>query len=67
MVVPIVPGVELSAGRPSLLFEGRFDYGYDIARDGRFIVAQRDPQAPAVPVHVVMNWFDELNEKAPAR
>jgi serine/threonine protein kinase len=65
MTVPVTPGKELSMGRPSLLFAGRFDFGYDVAPDGRFIVAQRDPQAPPVPINVVVNWFDELKAKAP--
>jgi serine/threonine-protein kinase len=67
MAVQILPGKELTPSRPSLLFEARFDFGYDVAPDGRFIVAQRDPQAPPVPVHIVLNWFDELRAKAPVK
>jgi Tol biopolymer transport system component len=67
MSVPIAPGKELSPGRPALLFEGRFDFGYDVTPDGRFIVAQRDPQAPPVPVHIVLNWHEELLAKVPVK
>jgi Tol biopolymer transport system component len=67
MGVPITGGQDAKPGAPHLLFENRFQFGYDVAPDGRFLVAQRDPQAPPVPVHVVLNWFDELNAKAPAR
>jgi len=67
MTVPISAGKELSPARPAQLFEARFDFGYDVAPDGRFIVAQRDPQAPPVPVHIVLNWFDELKAKAPLK
>jgi hypothetical protein len=34
-------------------------------RDGRFLVAQRDPQAPPARVNVILNWFDELRAHVP--
>ena len=65
MSISIAPGEELSAGTPRQILEGRFDFGYDVGADGRFIVAQRDPNAPPVPINVVLNWFDELKAKVP--
>lgn len=48
-----------------MLFEMRLEPGFDVARNGRFLAVQRDPQAPPTPVHVVLNWFDELTRRVP--
>ncbi len=38
--------------------------GYDVTADGqRFLVAVRNPDAPAEEIHVVLNWFEELKAK----
>jgi len=54
------------------LFERRFlsriDYrSYDVTRDGRFLMIQ-EPQEPAtLGINVVLNWFEELRQIAPAQ
>ena len=56
---------------PQKLFEGRFvaertasgSQTYDVAADGRFILVQ--PTDQSNQLHVVVNWFEELNERVP--
>src|SRR6185436_2626009 len=39
MAVAVEPGPAFRAGTPKMLFEGRYDFGYDVAPDGkRFLV-----------------------------
>jgi serine/threonine-protein kinase len=53
------------AGKPRLLFEGQFGPG-DVASDGRFMMVQPlEPEQPATKIHLVLNWFKELKQKAP--
>jgi hypothetical protein len=58
-------GAALSVSRPEALFRAELAPGYSVARDGRFLVVQRDPQAPAVRVNVILNWFDQLRARVP--
>jgi hypothetical protein len=63
-----------SAGKPRVLFEDRFVIGladvmgldYDLAPDGRFLMAKPGP-AEQVPrgFRVVLNWVDELARRVP--
>jgi len=69
MAVPVTLTPEFTAGRPVQLFEADFltpymHPGYDVMADGRFIVVQNDESAPPPLLHVVLNWFSELNRKA---
>jgi len=64
----------LAAGDPRKLFEIRaapgrstFQTGYSMASDGRFLLLQLDPRAVPSRIDVVLNWFEELNLKVPAR
>ncbi len=69
MAVPVTTRPSFDYGQAVALFEGAFVEGvpglpaYDVAKDGRFLmmrpVAGRDPRQ----LHVVLNWFDELNER----
>jgi len=71
--VPLRPGAAFQAGKPVVLFEGSFEHftyhaGYDISPDGRrFVMVQRDPDAPPAQVRIVLNWFDELRRRVPVR
>jgi serine/threonine-protein kinase len=79
MAVDVVAPPTLGPGLPRTLFE--FDpvslvlaavpsRNYDVTRDGqRFIAAMRvtDPDRPVTHINVVLNWFEELKAKAPAR
>ena len=74
MVVPVDPGPPLTFGTPELLFEGNYRVGnlggvnYDVSSDGeRFLMvrstSESDPEAGRI--HLVVNWFDELNRLVP--
>jgi serine/threonine protein kinase/Tol biopolymer transport system component len=67
MVVDVVLGTEFSAGKPRLLFEGRFDVGvignpdYDVTADGkRFLMLKRSEATAPVKLHVILNWAQAL-------
>jgi serine/threonine-protein kinase len=60
----------LAAGLPRALFDGRYirtdtgGAGYDVAADGRFLMVQPvAPEAPAVQINLVVNWFEDLNRR----
>jgi Tol biopolymer transport system component/predicted Ser/Thr protein kinase len=63
-----------SAGKPKVLFEGPYVQtprsfpDYDVSSDGqRFLMLKAPDQAVApAPINVVLNWSDELKQKAPA-
>jgi hypothetical protein len=68
MAAPVKAGASFNVGAPAVLFEGRpdrryLDAGYDVGADGRFVMVQRDPEAPPPQVRVVLNWFEELRAK----
>ena len=76
MVVPVETEATFGAGDPSVLFETQYYFfgsrrTYDLAPDGqRFLMlkegaATDDSAAPAVQIHVVLNWFEELLERVP--
>jgi len=65
MRVAVAGGAALSVSRPAVLFRAEFGEGYSIARDGRFLITQRDAQAPPVRVNVILNWFDQLRARVP--
>jgi len=65
MVVPVNPGPAFQAGSPSVLFQTPLvvargqsprDRRYDVAPDGRFLIAVPTAAATATPVTVVVNW-----------
>ena len=61
--------------KPQKLFEGPFELGagltggdYDVAPDGRFLLATLSGSPPAVlQIDVVLNWTKELVERDRAR
>ncbi len=72
MVVTVGTASEFEAGRPRLLFQGRYlqnsGYGsrnYDIAPDGRrfLMIKPGVPIAQLPQINVVLNWFEELKAK----
>lgn len=73
MAVPIQIEPEFKAGKPILLFEGSFSYGYldwshsyDISPDGqRFVMAIKGDTT--VELNVVLNWSEELKRIVPVR
>ena len=65
--VDITTRPTFSASKPSLLFEGAYDDGYDVTADGqRFIMIQGKarPSAPT-QINIVPDWFDELKRRVP--
>ncbi len=81
MVAEVDTTVSLQASVPRLLFTGDYDLdssaggisggsNYDVSSDGeRFVMVRTDRQSSenaAIPqFSVVLNWFEELNERAP--
>jgi len=74
MAVDIATQPSLSAGKPRILFEGRYRTtnaslpGYDVSPDGqRFLMVKEGEQATSTTqINVVLNWFEELKKKVPA-
>jgi hypothetical protein len=68
MVVDIETGARFRAGTPKMLFDK--PGMYDVSRDGkRFLMAKQGgaQQGPPPEMHVVLNWFEELLRRAPAK
>jgi serine/threonine-protein kinase len=76
MVVSIQASPAFRAGPPRLLFPNRRYIGaggrggpwmYDIAPDGRFLLAQRvgDPGPREMMIGIVLNWRQELKDRLP--
>ena len=63
----------LELGRPDVLFEGPYDLdpgravalpNYDVSPDAqRFVMVQRRAGAREVPLHLVLNWFEEIEAR----
>jgi len=75
MAVDIATQPSFSAGKPRVLFEGRYHpaYGtatnYDVSPDGqRFLMIKPNEAGEAAPtqINVVLNWFEELKRRVPA-
>ena len=60
--VKLAPGGALNPGKPVALFEDKRDWsGYDLARDGRLIVARKaEEKGMGTQINVVLHWFDEM-------
>jgi len=74
MAVDIATQSGFTAGKPHVLFEGRYQTSpltasnYDVSPDGqRFLMLKPIEQAQAAPtqINVVLNWFEELKQKVP--
>jgi hypothetical protein len=68
-----ITGSSFVAGRPHLLFRGRYVStdlaAYDVTRDGkRFLMVRRsaDELRPAA-ISVVEHWFEELMARVPVK
>ena len=73
MAVEIATRLGFTAGRPRVLFEGRYATNatfpdYDVSPDGqRFLMLKPDSAHQAAPtqINIVLNWFEELKRKVP--
>ena len=72
--VSVQSGATFSAGKPEMLFEGRYLGGgtggraYDVSADGQRFLMIKDPvtdtsTTSASPLVVVVNWFEELKAR----
>jgi serine/threonine-protein kinase len=74
MAVDIQPTPAFSHAEPRLVFDGPFAAGqpglpgYDVSLDGqRFLMVQQVGDAAALrPIHLVLNWHDELRRRTAA-
>jgi eukaryotic-like serine/threonine-protein kinase len=72
MSVSVAATRGFSPGRPTRLFETRFDIGdngpnYDVSPDGKWFVMTRSDRGPAPgELHVVLNWFSEVTARTQA-
>ena len=73
MVVDVTTQPAFRAGTPRLLFEEPRSpdwehAGYDVAPDGRFLMVMRSGEEPkATEFNVILNWFEDLKIRVPAR
>ena len=74
MAVEIATQPSFTAGKPRVLFEGRYvptpatSPNYDVSRDGqRFLMLKPSEQEASAPtqINVVLNWFEELKRRVP--
>jgi eukaryotic-like serine/threonine-protein kinase len=67
MSVKFAPGNALNPGKPVMLFEEKRGLsGYDVAADGRFVVAlDADDKGTGNQINVILHWFEELKEAQP--
>ena len=60
MAVSIEIAPKFTPGKPQFLFEGAYQEGYDVSRDGeRFLMVERVTQDVA-QINVVFNWPQAL-------
>ena len=69
--VPVQTDPEFEAGVPQVILKGPYinvpGISYDVAPDAqRFLLLKQQEQRPATRIHVVANWFEELERLAPA-
>ncbi|MGH9256469.1 MAG: hypothetical protein ACRD3C_18070, partial [Vicinamibacterales bacterium] len=67
VVVAVEPGPVFKAAAPRVLFAGPYatvvwgEANYDVSPDGqRFLMLRSEAQPPATELHLVVNWFAEL-------
>ena len=74
MAVPVTCGTRFTSGKPKPLFQTRYGgttpvRGYDIAKDGRFLMAISEPVTipAATQIDIILNWSTDLLQKVPSR
>lgn len=74
MAVDVAAQPAFNASKPRVLFKGQFDNipweaNYDVSADGqRFLMIQAEETiAGASKIQVVLNWFEDLKRKVPAK
>jgi eukaryotic-like serine/threonine-protein kinase len=71
MAVDVITQPSFHAGRPRLLFQGRYvtngpGFPFDISPDGRrfLMIEAVQPEQAVTQINVVINWFEELKQLA---
>jgi hypothetical protein len=69
LAVPVTTTPTFSAGRPVLLFRGRYSYSsglgisaYDVAPDGRFLMIKNNDETVERP-RVIINWAESMTRR----
>jgi hypothetical protein len=71
LMVPVQTAPAFEAGVPRRIMEARFEASeatrnYDVAPDAqRFVMVRSDESGSPVQFHTVLNWFAELQRRAP--
>jgi eukaryotic-like serine/threonine-protein kinase len=73
MAVDIATQPGFAAGKPRMLFEGRYEAppfpiaNYDVSHDGQRFLMLKPSEQEAAPtqINVVLNWFEELKRRVP--
>jgi len=65
MSVKLSPGGALNPGKPVVLFEDKRPWaGYDVAADGKLVVAREaDEKGTGTQINVVLHWFEEMKQE----
>ena len=70
MVAEIINQPAFKAGKPRLLFEGRYENlsweaNYDVSPDGqKFLMLKSLDDTPPNQINIVLNWYEELKHRA---
>ena len=68
MVVRTEPGASFHGSAPTTLFDKPYLSGFDIAPDGKhFLMLRIAAQEAPAELRVVVNWLEELRQRAPAK
>jgi serine/threonine-protein kinase len=75
MAAALDRGERFGVESPQKLFEGSYNFEplsahpvYDISREGRFLMVKSlSPPRYPTKIEVVLNWFDDVKDKAPSR
>jgi serine/threonine-protein kinase len=70
MVADVISLSPFAVGRPRVLFEDRLEPGgagavYHVSPAAAQFVMVHSERPPAITLHLVLNWFDELRERVP--
>ena len=71
MAVPVVSGDELTVGAPTFLFESSFSAPniapniFDVTAGGERFLIRESTVGARGELHVVLNWFEELERLVP--
>jgi serine/threonine-protein kinase len=72
MAVNVKTRPNFNADTPQLLFEGQYSSfvhrrNYDVTSDGQRFLMLQSADPAATQVNVVLNWFEELKQRLPAK